>query len=179
MAKKPVHSIGLQRVESFIRHELRSKLSADLHGVRMVKEADLECCTYYHLRRFFHDDSQWTVLSRIHVPQTGYYTDILIFKNGRLRIAVELKWDRTQISRKDRDSLRRSIDTLGVNRAYFIATNTKPVQYRKIKKVRLEKRSLIEIAVPLDLKGKPLELWKTKRHAYRSDMRTGKGRKLA
>jgi len=176
---KPSAKIGLQRVESFIRHALPKKLSADLRHVRIVKEADLECCAYYHLRRFLRGDSRWTVLTRKYVRRTGYYVDMLIFRKRVPRISMELKWDRTRISRKDLSSLRRSIDTLGVNRAYFVATNTKAAQYRKINKRRLEKRSLFEVPVPLGLTGQQLESWKAQRRVYRSGMHTGKGTKLA
>jgi hypothetical protein len=173
----PSPGIGLKRIENFIRRELPRKLLADLHQLRIVKEADLEACAYYHLRIFLRGDSGWTVLTRKHVPKTGYYIDILIFRKRIPRISMELKWDRTRISRKDRISLRRSIDRLGVNRAYFLATNTKETRYRKIKKRFLEKHSLFEVIVPLGLTGLDLRSWKDSRRVYRSDMRIGKGGK--
>lgn len=124
------------------------------------------------------EDSRWTVLTRKRVPSTGYYVDLLIFRKGIPRVSMELKWDRRRISRKDRWSLHRSIDRLGVNRAYFLTTNTKATPYRKIRKRSLEKHSLFEVIVPLGLTGSELSLWRAKRCAYRAEMRTGKGRKL-
>lgn len=175
---RPSRRIGLQRVESFIRHKLPTKLLTDLRRLRIVKEADLECCAYYHLRRVLRGDSRWTLLTRKHVPRTGYYIDMLIFRKGIPRISMEFKWDRTRISSKDRRSLRRSIDRLGVNRAFFLATNTKATRYRKIKKRSLEKYSLFEVIVPLGLTGLKLRSWKAQRRVYRSEMRSGKGGKL-
>lgn len=175
----PSRQIRLQRVENFIRHELPAKLLADLRRLCIVKEADLECCAYYHLRKALRRDSRWTVLTRKHVPRTGYYIDMLLFKNSIPRISIEFKWDRMRISRKDRLSLRRSIDRLGVNRAYFLATNIKASRYRKIKKRSLEKYSLFEVIVPLGLTGPKLNAWKAQRRMYRSEMSIGRGRKLA
>lgn len=54
--------IGLQRLESFVRKTLPRRLAKDLLHFRMVKEADLECCVYYHLRRFLGRDDGWRFL---------------------------------------------------------------------------------------------------------------------
>jgi hypothetical protein len=87
---------------------------------------------------------------------------------------MELKWDHVCISKKDRKSLCRSIRRLGVNRAYFFATNTKSTSYKKITKRPFEKYRLFEVVIPLGLTGKDRGVWQAKRKRYRSNMAVGK-----
>lgn len=82
--------IGLQHIHSFIKNDLPKKLAKDLAELRIIKEADLEVSAYYHLRRYIRTDRAWRVLARKHVPQTGHFVDLLIFKNKYPLIAVEL-----------------------------------------------------------------------------------------
>jgi hypothetical protein len=143
----------------------------------MIKEADLECCAYHHLRRFLRKDSTWKVFARKHSLHTGHYIDFIIFRRGYPRIAIELKWNRTGISSKDRRSLRRGIKSLRTNRAYFITTLIGARVYRQIKKTTLEKNRLFEIVIPLTLKGVELTSWKLSRRAFTSKMVQGKSHK--
>jgi hypothetical protein len=46
----------LQKIQKFIRKKLRAKLVRDLQGLRIVKEADVECAVYHHLRRYIGED---------------------------------------------------------------------------------------------------------------------------
>src|SRR5437879_9086644 len=100
----------LQDVESFIKkNRLRDKLLQDLQGLRIVKEADIECAVYYHLRRFIGKDPKWRVFARKHARLTGHYIDLLIFKKYRPVIAIELKWNRQDIGGKDRRALDKAL----------------------------------------------------------------------
>ena len=136
--------IGLQQFE---------RLKKDLLKVRMVKEADLECCAYYHMNRYLRRDDDWRILARKHARHTGHYIDLLIFRKAVPRVAGELKWHSAEISKKDRQSLRRGIKRLRVNRAYFITTLIGAKKCSRIKKATLEKNRLFEIIIPLTLRG--------------------------
>ncbi len=103
-------------VESFLRHGLKRKLRRDLKGLLIIKEADIECCAYYHLRRFLRGDARWRVLARKHSVVTRHYTDLMIFKRKSCQLAIEIKWRHEQIYPKDRRSLRRALGRLGLTR---------------------------------------------------------------
>lgn len=169
--------INLSALQSFIKNKgaLRSKLQNDLAELRIVKEADLESCVYYYLRRFLRSDPRWRVLARKHVVRTGHYLDLLIFSDHTPRIAIELKWDRKEISKKDRQSLSKCIKVLRVNKAYFIATLISGNPYQKVKKHPEEKNRLFEVIVPLGLSGHALRKWKNDRERYKSKMLFGRG----
>ena len=162
--------VGLQRLESFLRNALRRQLTKDLRDFRMVKEADLECCVYYHLRRFLSGDEDWRFFARKHSRHTGHFIDLLGFRKQMPRIAIELKWDRRQITKKDRRSLRRGIKRLRVNKAYFIATSIRAQEYSPVTKSRAEKHRLFEIFVELPLSGAERKNWKEERKKYTSRM---------
>ena len=162
--------IGLQQFESFIREKLPDQLKKDLLKLRMVKEADLECCAYYHINRYLRHDDDWRVLARKHSRHTGHFIDLLIFRKAVPRVAIELKWHRAEISKKDRQSLRRAIKRLRVNRAYFITTLIGAKEFTPIKKAIIEKNRLFEIIIPLTLSAAQLKEWKERRRRYMSRM---------
>ena len=170
-------TISLRSVEIFVNSSLPGKLKNDLRTLKIIKEGDLECCAYHHLRRFLRRDPTWNVFSRKHSLHTGHYIDLVLFRRGYPRIAIELKWDRARISRKDRHSLRRSIRSLRVNRAYFITTLIGAKFYKKIRKTTLEKNRLFEIVIPLPFNGAELTSWKQRRRAFTSRMVRGKARR--
>lgn len=170
-------AIGLSRVENYLRESLPRQLKRDLQVLRMVKEADLEACGYYHLRRFLRRDASWSVYIRKHSIHTGHYIDLILFRKGYPRIAIELKWNRVEMSKKDRRSLRRALRLLRVNRAYFITTLIGARGYKKVRKTASEKDRLFEIVISLPLKGIPLQRWKDKRKAFMSRMVKGRARK--
>ncbi len=167
--------IKLRCIEAFIRETLPQQLERDLRVLRMVKEADLEACAYYHLRRLLRRDLNWNVYIRKHSKHTGHYIDILLFKRGYPRIAIELKWNRA-MSSKDRRSLRRALKRLRVNKAYFIATRIGATHYERINKSRNEKNRLFVIDIPLHLNGKALRAWKDKRRSFMSRMVKGRAK---
>jgi hypothetical protein len=168
----------LQDIEKFIRKKLRVKLRRDLLGLRIVKEADVECAVYHHLRRYVGEDPRWRVLARKHVPITGYYVDLLIFKRYRPVIAMELKWGQSTIGKKDRKSLNGALTKLGVNKAYWLSATPSEKKGGPLVKETVERHVLHRIVVRLGLNGRELENWKTRRKQLRSDMICGRGRKL-
>jgi hypothetical protein len=171
----------LQDIESFIRkkrlHGLRAKLLRDLQEVRIVKEADVECAAYHHLRRFIGEDPKWRVFARKHVRMIGRYVDPLIFKNNCPVIALELKWNRMNIEKKDRKALYAAITKLKVQKAYWLSVVYSGQQKKKLPKTVEEKYALFPIVVRLGLAGKKLDDFIEQREQYRSKMAVGRGRR--
>src|ERR1700680_4578449 len=160
----------LQNVETFIRWKLPAKLRRDLGQLRIVKEGDLECATYYHLRRFVGEDPKWRGFARLHVSRTGHYIDLLIFRKKCPTIALELKWDQARIGDKDRRSLNAALKKLGGNQAYLLCVL--PSSKKRLKgpwKKLGEKRVLHRVMVRLE-PGTDFEQWKKRRQDYRSKM---------
>ena len=155
---------SLVDVESFIRTQLPILLSRDLWKLRMVKVADLECCAYFHLRRFFDENTTWKVFARKHAPHTGYYIDILIFEEKTLQIAIELKWGKRKIGKKDRASLESALVQLGVNKAYWISALPSN-QYTTPPREDGDRYTLHQIIVPLELSDDDLLDWKNARRS--------------
>lgn len=168
--------VSLSAVEKFIQHDLRWSLRRDLRNFKIVKEADLECASYYHLRRLVSADERWRILARKHAKETGRYIDILIFKNARPRIAIELKWRRKNITKKDRKSLQASLKKLQVNKAYFICAIPNTSLYTRLQKSLCEKYLLHECIVGLDWLPKRVKLWERYRRRFTRDMQAGKAR---
>ena len=67
--------ILLSRIERYVLNELKPRLRMDLRSLRIVKEADIETCAYYHLRRYLKRDPRWTILARFFARRTGHYID--------------------------------------------------------------------------------------------------------
>jgi hypothetical protein len=169
--------VTLSQLQNFIRRRLKTKLQQDLRDLRIVKEADLECASYYFIRRFLGTDKKWVLLTRKHVIRTGHYIDMLIFRKGLPRIAIEFKWNLKQITRKDRRSLGAALKHLQVNKAYFITAVRDSSKYRKLRKQPHEQYSLHECAVGLDFPARsPQKLkWEIDRRHYMAEMQRGKG----
>jgi len=152
-------------VESFIRRELRGKLERDLRVLNIVKEADLECCAYYFLRRYLRRDPSWQILAHRHSKRTGHYLDLLIFRKLKPRIAIEFKWNPRSISEKDRGSLRKAIKKLQVNKAYFVCAVRSTADFEKIaEKTKTEQYRLHEVLVGLDFSPDKRKSWESKRN---------------
>lgn len=167
----------LQDVETFLRKRLPEKLHRDVRGLRIVKEADVECAAYFHLRRFLGEDPRWRVLARKHVPITGRYVDLLIFKRERPVVAVELKWGKRRIGEKDKKSLSAALEKLGVNKAYWFSALASAPSDRSAKD-ETEKYVFHQKLVTPRLSGEAFEKWKGKRARFRGKMGVGKGSKL-
>jgi hypothetical protein len=168
----------LQKIQKFIRKKLPANLVRDLKGLRIVREADVECAAYCHLRRYIGEDPLWRVLARKHVPHTGHYVDLLVFKRYRPVIAVELKWGQLNIGKKDRKSLDGALVKLGVNKAYWLSAVSSLKTHRRLLKEQKERYVLHRIIVRLGLSGRKLRDWKERRRLLRANMIRARGRKL-
>jgi predicted helicase len=155
-------------------NELCAELKKDLRALRIVKEADLACCTYYHLRQFLSDKEMqsknelWRVLAQRHVPKTGRYIDLLIFEGTRPRIAIELKWKRASMPKKDRKSLMEALSKKAVhNRGYFITTLIGDKNYSKSSKKTIKHLPLHELPISLRLTKPSQDNWAKTREQLR------------
>lgn len=160
--------VMLRPIQQFVRRELPRKLQRDLRTLRIIKEGDLECSVYYHLRRFCRRDPEWRIFARKYARKTGRYPDITVYHGLKPRVAIELKWMRKQISRKDRRSLVSSLRRLKVKKAYFFTTALRSSQYSKLRKTEFEKYRLHERLVALDLPRAEEKIWKSKRKRFRT-----------
>jgi len=165
-----VRTIRLAEVESFVKHPLTDKLRRDLRSLRILKEGDVECCAYYHLRRLLRRDSSWRVFARKFSPKTGYYTDLVIFHGKKARIAIEIKWNRTKISKKDRKALASARKNLKVRKTYFYNVLPDRSAYEKVPEKReAEKYRLFERVVDLGYADeKKIEMFRQQRRELRA-----------
>ena len=166
----------LREIQKFIRKTLPVKLCRDLKYLRIVKEADVECAAYHHLRNFLGESRRWLVLARKHVPQTGHYVDLLIFKDYKPALAIELKWGQTSIGQKDRHSLNTSLTKLGVHKAYWLSAVASTKEKLPWKRETVEKGVMHRIIVRLELTDEKLTAWTAKRKLLKSDMVVGRVR---
>ena len=169
--------IKLSAVEAFIKISLRRKLQRDLRKLKIIKESDLETCTYYHLRRFLKSDSTWNILTRRFVPITGYYVDVVLFKRAIPCLALELKWHKKRLSKKDRKSLNAALKKLKVNKVYYLTTTKNSVEYEKMNKRDDENYRFKELVVGWDVNQKKYQDLMRRRRQYRREMVTGKNKR--
>jgi hypothetical protein len=168
----------LGKLENFLRSSVRTKLRNDLRLLRITKEADIECCIYYHLRRTLPAKGPWTVLARKYVPRIEHYVDLLILKKGRPRIAIEIKWNKNKMPDKDRHSLNSALKKMRVNKAYFVSVGPDIAQsrYVTLDKKPHENHRLHEVIVGLDYGDSKIKDWKSRRDLLGKQMRPGKAR---
>jgi hypothetical protein len=170
----------LSKLERFMRHSLPEKLRNDLRKLRITKEADAECCIYYHLRRTIPANGYWTILARKYARHTGHYIDLILLRKKRPRLAIEIKWNKKAMSTKDRRSLNKALRKMRVNKAYFISIgpDISGSSYVKKTKTESEKRRLHETSVGLDLNSARAKLmikkWKQQRNLLGKNMRLGR-----
>jgi hypothetical protein len=170
----------LSKVENFMRHGLATKLRHDLKKLRITKEADIECCIYYHLRRTLPADGRWTLLARKYAIKTGHYVDLLVLRKKRPRLAIEIKWNRKRMPGKDRKSLNKALRRMRVNKAYFVSVgpDISRTNYHDTPKTPNEKNRLHEVPVGLALSSasaaRELKRWKMQRNLLGRNMRVGK-----
>jgi hypothetical protein len=161
--------IHLGEVEFFVKHTLKDKLRKDLRNLRILKEGDVECCAYYHLRKTLKPDPNWRVFARKFSQKTGYYTDLVIFHFKKARIAIEIKWGKKNISEKDREALASTRKNLRVKKTYFYSVMPDASNYEKLpEKKEAEKYRLFERVVDLDYPSKQeIEEFKRRRKEFR------------
>jgi hypothetical protein len=161
--------IHLAEVQSFVKHALKEKLQKDLRNFRILKEADVECCAYYHLRKILRLDPNWRVFARKYSPKTGYYTDLVIFHFKKARIAIEIKWGKEHLSKKDRKALASARKYLRVKKTYFYSVMPDASSYEKLpEKKKAEKYRLFERVIDLGYPNKQkIEDFKRQRREFR------------
>ncbi|OLB37714.1 MAG: hypothetical protein AUH11_08130 [Acidobacteria bacterium 13_2_20CM_57_17] len=168
--------ILLSRIERYVLNELKPRLRMDLRSLRIVKEADIETCAYYHLRRYLKRDPRWTILARFFARRTGHYIDLVIFRNLKPRLAIELKWNRRKIVEKDRESLNKALKRLGgfgAKKAYALTVLRNEDDYQKSVKTSKEKFRLHEIRVGLRWPPQRIKVWERKRKQLQQKMEPG------
>ena len=158
----------------FISNELPKKLKADLRALKIVKEADIECSAYFHLRVFFGERTEWRILARKYVPATGHYIDLLIFNSDIPIVAIELKWAKKEITNKDRASLEKALDDLKVKKAYWISLTTSEESDDTPPRNNGDQYRLFQKVINLGLQGDARKKWMHARRKYRQEMRNGK-----
>ncbi|MGY8904638.1 MAG: hypothetical protein ACKVIH_08850 [Burkholderiales bacterium] len=168
----------LQQVQSYLSKELPALLRADLHAHRLVKEADVECAAYMHMRHFLDKDANWTILARRHIPQTNRYIDLVFFHKALPSIAVEIKWGAKSIGAKDRGSLNDALTKLGVHKVYWLTCSGIGSDRQPIEKSSTEKRVFKQIVVRGNFSAEQVAEWKQKIPQFRKKMGTGSGREL-
>jgi len=161
--------IRLSEVEFFVKRTLKDKLRKDLRDFRILKEADAECCIYYHLRKTLKPDPSWRVFARKFSRRTGYYTDLVIYRRLKPRIAIEIKWRKKKISKKDRKALASTRKNLGVKKTYFYCVMPDASPYKKLpEKKKAEKYRLFERIVDLGYTSKQdIEEFQRQRKEFR------------
>lgn len=161
--------IRLTEVESFVKQNLRDKLQRDLRKLRILKEGDVECCAYYHLRKALKPDPNWRVFARKFSPRTGYYTDLVIFHGKKARIAIEIKWGRKEISKKDRRALASARRNLRIKKTYFYNVMPDATAYEKVPEKRdAEKYRMFERVVDLGYSSEArIEEFRRQRREFR------------
>jgi len=172
--------ILLRDLESFIKNDLSRYLRRDLIKEKIVKEADLVSCAYFHIRKHLQADKRWRVFVNKYVKKTGHYLDLIIFKNYIPKVAFEFKLQRIKISPKDRKSLAKCIKKLKINRVYFITTAKHLTAYFKLhdSKSENEKYSLFEVVIYWDLREDKYKMIKNNLRKYKSGMNEGKSKKI-
>lgn len=163
--------IGLNDVNEFIRHELKRKLRDDLRSHRILREGDIECCVYFHLRGFLNSHANWRIFAYKYDKRTGYYPDLVIFRKHAMAFPIEIKWNRKKISNHDRKKLRKFLKR-DASRGYFVTVGPDADKYKKADKESEEKRNLFEVRTGLNFKdGKKSALfakWKKQRKLFRT-----------
>lgn len=170
----------LSQLEYFMRHGLVVKLQNDLKKLRITKEADIECCIYYHLRRTLPADGVWTLLARKYARKTEHYIDLLVLKKKCPRLAIEIKWNKKSMPKKDLRSLHKALRKMRVNKAYFVSVgpDVSPEAYKRLSKNESQKYRLHEIPIGLGIGAEEskslIRKWKEARNLLGKNMRLGK-----
>jgi hypothetical protein len=101
-----------------------------------------------------------------------------MLRKGRPRIAIEIKWNKNEMSPKDRHSLNSALRKMRVNKAYFVSVGPDITKscYSKLEKNPHENHRLHEVIVGLDYEAKKIKDWKRKRHFLGKRMRLGKAK---
>lgn len=169
--------ILLRDVERFIQRKehLRRKLQKEYLEQRMFKEADLQSCTYMHLRRFLKSDKRWRVFVNAYSKSPGRFHDLAVMEGLNQRLIIEIKRRVAEIPAKDRKALNSFLEKHEKGKAYFITTVKKRSEYKKLgsKKTSTEKNRLIEVVVDLGLRRAHTNEFRDERDALKSALQLG------
>jgi len=164
--------VSLATVEDFLKTRLQVLLRDDLRDHRIFKEADLECCVYFHLRNRLESERRWRIFARKHSRKTGHFTDLVLYKRYTPCIAIELKWRKDELGKKDRSALGKALSELKVKKAYFFSALPDESGYKTSNKSEDEKGSPFEFPIGLSYKGadreKRLRSWEHCRKKFRN-----------
>ena len=160
----------------FVKKELSKRIEEDLKALRLVREADVQCAAYMYLRKRLDSDPNWHVLAEFHAPQTSKFIDLVLFQKSVPRIAIEIKWGRKNMGKKDRESLRTALTKLGVNKAYWLSASVLGEPPPPLEKLDHEKYLLHQVVVRPSLDESELLCWKKLRSDLRRKPQDGKGR---
>jgi hypothetical protein len=94
---------------------------------------------------------------------------LVIFHSKKARVAIEIKWGRKRISKKDRRALASARKNLRVKKTYFYCVLTDASSYKKLPEKRApEKYRLFERVVDLGYASKhEIERFKLQRKEFR------------
>jgi len=164
--------VSLSMVENFPKTGLQKLLREDVQHHRIFKEADLECCFYFHLRTRLEKDKRWRIFGRKHSRKTGHYTDLVVYKRYTPCIAIELKWRKDKLGKKDRSALCKALSNLKVKKAYFFSILPDENAYEFSEKLQDEKWNLFECPIGLCFTGadrdKRIKKWENRRKKFRN-----------
>ena len=166
----------LIELESFIKGTLPGLLRQDLHDLLLIKEADVECSGYLHLRQFLGNSRIWKILARRFVRRTGKYIDLLIFRRAIPKLAIELKLGYTKIPNKDAISLEKALTHLRVNKAYWISVIPRRQSDLRSKPLIKHVTHYTIVGLNKEMSDQDIAEWKKNRRRYMGDMRVGKGK---
>ena len=163
----------LGTIEKFAKGELQRLLREDLLHHRIFKEADLECCVYFHLRKHLEHDKRWRIFGRKHSRKTGHYTDLVLYKRYSPSIAIELKWRTAELGQKDRSALGKALLELHAKKAYFFSVLPDEKAFKRSKKkFKNEKWKLFEFPIGQPFTGadreKRIKQWENRRKKFRN-----------
>jgi hypothetical protein len=83
--------VTLADIERFIGKGMRVAFERDLQHHKMLREADLACCVYHHIRKFLRGDNDWRLFAHKFVKRIGRYPDLLLLREKKPEIAIEVK----------------------------------------------------------------------------------------
>lgn len=130
--------LKINEVNNFIREKLKSKIKNDFKNKLIFSEGDLQGRVDFHLRSFFsrYDKNRdWKILNKPFLPEIkkkkspkrkkriGCFIDLVLFRKGKPRIAIELKethWLTEKKLRIDLQKIRKFIKTYKKGKGYII-----------------------------------------------------------
>jgi hypothetical protein len=124
--------VRLANIERFIGKGMRAAFGRGLQRHKMLREADLACCVYDCIGKFLRWDNDWRLSAHRFEKRIGRYPDLLLLRDKKSEIVIEVKWRRPEISKKDRKTLGACLQKLEVRKVYFITNAIERTEYQKL-----------------------------------------------